>query len=161
MDLINLIAGGVIGVICSGIWSIIKGFFAGRKGELSGSWHQIIPRQDNEPEKLDLVRCKHTNSRVYGTITRLNPSNQVEKEWEFEAKLRNDLFFGVFWPKDSSINPGSYGTLQLQIINVNSLKGFYVKHLKVAAETKNQVNAELKPIQFEWEKLPRKKRVLY
>ena len=121
-----------------------------RKGVFTGKWDQLIKAQHDEPEKHDLVLCKHVGETIRGTIRRKNPTDQEFKSWMFQGQVRGSLVFVTFWAKDSAKNPGSYGTIQLHIIDEKHLKGFYVK-LKVTA-AQDKFTGELQKIQLDWQR---------
>lgn len=145
--------GSVIGALLIWLSENISRSLRTRRGELSGLWYQIIPQHGTEPNKIDRVECKQINDRLTGNISRIFPPNQRFKEWEFEAKTKRNLLFGTFWSRDTSKNPGSYGTLQLNIIDEKHLEGFYVRLLTVAAEEGTPVfTNKLERIPFSWKK---------
>lgn len=124
-----------------------------RRGNLSGTWYQVIPSWEGEPEKLDLVECVHYRDTITGKIRRLKPENQRYKSWEFTTKIRRNLIFGIFLSDDVRKNPGSYGTLQLNMLNENHLQGFYVR-LTVSPLSPNEATFtdELRRIPFQWKR---------
>ncbi len=97
------------------------------RGNLSGTWYQLIPPSGNEPKKMDLIECIHEGDTLTGKIKRLEPQDQRFKSWEFTIKVRQNFAFGFFWADNVRVNPGSYGTLQLNMLNETHLQGFYVK----------------------------------
>ena len=60
---------------------------------------------------------------------------------------------GLFWTKDPVKNPTSNGTLQLSIIDSNSLKSFYVRLQTQISKEEYSVSRTLTPIKFEWERI--------
>jgi len=119
------VGGSIIGALAVVIYRDIKDMTLARKGDLTGKWEQIIPAQSGEPEKLDIVDCKHIGNKLKGCIVRVSPADQSEKHWNFEAKITHDVVYGTYWPLNPSKNPRSYGTIQLDVIDVNQLKGYY------------------------------------
>ena len=153
-----------IGAIFFSIGAFLLGFLICRispwiytkvlKGNLSGTWYQKIPSWGNEPEKLDLVECVHHGDTMSGKIRRLKPEDQRYKSWEFAMKVRRSLIFGIFLSDDLRKNPGSYGTLQLNMLDENHLQGFYVR-LAVFSSSPSEptFTDELRQIPFHWERV--------
>lgn len=119
-----------------------------RKGVFSGEWEELILAQHGEAEKHDQVTCKHVGNTVSGSIRRQHPTDQTHKNWRFQGHVRGSLIFVTFWATDAAKNPGSYGTIQLHMINEKQLKGFYVKLIVTASQDK--FTGELKQVHVEW-----------
>jgi len=145
------IGGGIIGVFVGLLAQEAFKYLRSRRGILTGTWSQIIEPQKGEPFKRDLVRCHHIGSDLRGTIERIEPNDQ--KRWMFQGKRIGNLVFVTFWRSNQLRNPGSYGTIQLNVINENDLRGFYVK-LIVTAGQKN-FSGELQDFLLQWKRLSR------
>jgi hypothetical protein len=126
------------------------GWWKARPGVLTGEWKQHIPTEHGEPEKVDQVTCKHIGKNLSGHIKRIQPPDQTSKEWYFSGQIRGPLVFMTFWATDAATNPGSYGTIQLNMIDDNTFKGFYVK---LIVTTKNErFTGQLRQCHLEWKR---------
>jgi hypothetical protein len=123
------IVGSVIATVTGVSYRCLVDYIKSRRGVLTGSWIQRIPAQKGQPAKMDRVNCRHIGSCFTGDIQRVEPSEQKHKQWQFSGQLRGSLVFMTFWTTDLARNPGSYGTIQLNMIDDAHLWGFYVKRV--------------------------------
>jgi hypothetical protein len=136
--------GGVVGFLLKEIIAYVKG----RKGPLTGVWEQTI--SEGTITKRDYVKCRQIGDNLKGKIERKEPIDQVSKKWKFQAQIRGSMLFGIFWATDLKRNPGSYGTLQLHMMNQSKLEGFYVKTTTTLEGSK--IIVQLKKIPFSWQR---------
>jgi hypothetical protein len=149
------IVGGIIGVFIGVLAQQAFQYIRSRRGILTGSWSQIIDAQKGEPFKRDLVRCRHSGSELRGTIERIEPKDQSYKRWTFRGKNIGNLVFVTFWTGDQVKNPGSYGTIQLNVINENDLRGFYVK--LIVTPSQKQFSGVLQDFSLQWKRSSRQR----
>lgn len=150
LQLLWAFVGGVFGILLPPLWE----FVASRRGELTGTWRQIIPPFEGEPEKLANVKLRQVGDRLKGTTHRTAPRLEFEQEWKVEARMKRGFAFGMYWPKDTARLPGSYGTLQFKIVDENRLEGFYVRVRMEPEAGNNQTRFRecLKTIPIQWER---------
>jgi len=120
---------GILGAIGAVIVTKIWKDWQYRRGVLTGEWEQIIYNDAGDIKKKDLVILKHNHftQKIIGKIHREFPDKESKKEWVFEGIIRGNILFMLFWANDVSINPKSYGTIQLNEINESNLTGFYIR----------------------------------
>lgn len=147
------IGGGIIGVLVGVLAQEGFLYLRSRRGILTGTWSQIIDAQKGEPFKHDLLRCRHFGSDLRGTIERIEPKDQDYKRWTFRGKRIGNLVFVTFWTSDQVKNPASYGTIQLNVINENDLRGFYVKLIVTPGQ--KQFSGDLQDFSLQWKRSPR------
>lgn len=148
-----------LGAATTFILKIVWDYFRSSKGEYTGTWQQIIPPYQNEPEKIAIVKIKQLGDKLICKTVRTVPKLEFKQEWRFECRIKRNLIFGIYWPKDGSRIPGSYGTLQFHIVNDNLFEGFYVR-----AQHNSSLNAErqfvdkLNTIPLKWERVHNSKK---
>lgn len=142
------IVGSLLGALVVLLIKEVLSYLKSRKGVFTGEWDQIIPAQQGEPAKHDLVHCQHIGRNIEGKIERLQPKEQRYKNWRFQGQVRSQVLFVTFWTTNEAKNPGSYGTIQLNIITETQLSGFYVKLIVAALE--ERFTGQLKKFQLEW-----------
>lgn len=120
---------GILGAIAAVIVTKLWKDWQYRRGELTGEWKQIIYDKTGNIKKTDSISLKHNHfsKKISGKICRKSPDEESKKEWLFEGIIRGNILFMIFWSKDVSINPGSYGTIQLNEVNESNLTGFYIR----------------------------------
>jgi hypothetical protein len=143
------IVGSLIGVPLGLLAQEIIAYIKSRKGPLTDEWEQIIDA--GGIAKRDRVRCRQIGDRLEGTIERVEPADQKYKMWRFQARIRGAMLFGMFWATDLKKNPGSYGTLQLHMIDYSTLEGFYVK--STTTPEKSKFIGQLKEFHFKWHRV--------
>ena len=144
------IAGSIVGAVVAIIIKELVTYIKSRRGKLSGEWYQIIYDEKGEEVKRDIVTCRHIGNKIEGEIRRIYPLGQSYKRWKFEGQVRERLFFGIFWTTDEIKNPNSYGNLQHNIIDANTMEGFYIKLILTSDGT--QITQQLKPTPFNWKR---------
>jgi hypothetical protein len=147
------IGGGIIGVVVGMLTQEVFLYFRSRRGILTGTWSQIIDAQKGELFKRDLVKCLHFGSDIKGTIKRIEPECQNYKRWKFRGKRIGNLVFVTFWTDDQINNPLSYGTIQLNVIDENDLRGFYARLVVTLGQ--KQFSGELEDFVLQWKRLPK------
>lgn len=143
------IVGSLIGVPLGLLAQELIAHLKSRKGPLTDEWDQII--DEGGVTKRDRVHCRQIGDRLEGTIERVEPADQKYKTWRFQARIRGSMLFGMFWATDLKKNPGSYGTLQLHMIDYSTLEGFYVK--STTTLNKSRFIGQLKEFHFKWHRV--------
>ncbi|MHB8595433.1 MAG: hypothetical protein ACYDER_01330 [Ktedonobacteraceae bacterium] len=99
-----------------------------RSGFLTGEWEQVIYDTKGVTEtRKDRVIVRHEDNVVKGHVNRLEPIDQRFKSWDLSGRIEGHMLFCTFWSTDLKKNPGSYGTVQLHMINQSRFTGFYLK----------------------------------
>ncbi len=119
-------------------------------GNLAGLWWQAIPAHGDEPYKLDAIDLHPRGEDLSGDLSRVIPTIQSSRRWEFVGKVRGSLIFGMFFTKTPDVNALSYGTIQLHRINEAGTiwEGFYVR-LEIDASGGSWLE-RLEPIPMSW-----------
>lgn len=146
------IVGSILGTVGGLFYSDLRDWVRMRRGVLTGDWDQVIPAQNNQPEKKDHVECRHVGDSISGDIHRVTPTNEKNKSWGFEGRVRGDLIFLVFWTTNEKDNPGSYGTIQLHRMPDGFCEGHYERW--VLSTDRNQFTGKFQEAQLKW--LPRR-----
>jgi hypothetical protein len=144
------LVGALLGIVLKPIWDLL----ASRRGEFTGEWTQTIPAFEGEPEKIAIVKIRHSGDRLYGRTERTVPRLEFVQRWKVDARIKRGLVFGIYWPEDSSKLPGSYGTLQFKIQHENKFEGFYVRVRSNEGQGLNEFRENLKTIPIRWERHP-------
>ncbi len=120
---------GALGAIAAVIVTRMWKDWQYKRGELTGTWEQIIYDKDHNITKKDIVNLKHNHftKKIEGKIKREIPKDHCRKEWIFQGIIRGNMLFMIFWSSDVSVNPGSYGTIQLNEVHEGKLTGFYIR----------------------------------
>jgi hypothetical protein len=110
-DLISWVGGALVGIALTWGFDAIRAIWLGRRGPMRGIWWQSIPVFDDQPQKLDKVKCRHTGNSVSAGIRRTEPDYEVNRAWKFEGRIQGNLLYGIFFSHNAS--DLSYGTIQL------------------------------------------------
>lgn len=91
----NFILGVIASLIATLIGYIIKKviiYFQNKSG-ICGNWNSIIYDDNGNVIKRDEIVLKHNKKtgRVYGTMTRNFPYEQIHRKWTFEGILNGDV----------------------------------------------------------------------
>jgi hypothetical protein len=146
---LGLFAGALVGIYA--IAGEIAGYIISKsKYGMNGEWEQIIPAQNGDPRRIDLVRCKHSGENVSGVIQRLDPPpepGERRKQWNFQGKKKDMFVFLIYWTRERRL---SYGTIQL-LDFTTKLSGNYVK--LVPDNTSHPTKLLPKLFDIEWRKM--------
>jgi hypothetical protein len=142
-----------LGALLAFAFKTIWKYFQSSKGEFTGTWKQTIPPYQSEPEKIATVKVKHIGDKIICTTLRTSPKLQFDQAWKVEGRIKRGLIFGIYWPKDSSKLPGSYGTLQFHIIDENLFDGYYVRANAQKVNASGQFVEKLNFIPIKWERV--------
>lgn len=144
------VVASIVGAILYTQAQALVKYFQSRKGTLAGEWDQIIEDpKTKQIIKRDRIKCRNIKDKLWGTIERLEPADEHNKRWKFEARKKGNMIFGTFWAADLKNNE-SYGTIQHHMVNRSRLEGFYVK-LEVDIQ-KGKLVSTLKEIPFRWQR---------
>lgn len=144
----NIVA-SVLGAAVFSLLAATIQFVRYRTGELAGTWDQQVLDENGVVAKLDEVRCRHYGTHIKGTIRRIDPIDQQSKRWRFYGEVRHKLLFCIYFTTSAKKNPGSYGTIQLHILNNGLLEGFYVR-IKETADDEMKLASELSRVRLKW-----------
>jgi hypothetical protein len=118
-------------------------------GPIAGKWVQTIYKYNGEPKRVDEVKCYQRGNNVYGTIKRIEPSDQKEKQWKFLGIYLNGTLFSVYFPKNR--NRISYGSWLLKV-DRKTCEGIYRKY-KLQSNDVSEISMKLVDTPFEWTKV--------
>jgi hypothetical protein len=103
---------------------------------------------NDQPQKLDKVKCRHSGNVVTAQIQRRMPSSDTGRMWHFEGRAQGNLLYGIFFSRNEA--DLSYGTIQLHKHDEFGLiwKGTYSR-LRLRSEEESWVEY-LPHIPLEW-----------
>jgi hypothetical protein len=110
-DVISWVGGGVVGVAFTWSLTALRTAWQGQRGPLRGVWWQCVPPFNDQPQKLDKVKCRHSGNVVTAQIQRRTPSIETGRMWHFEGRAQRNLLYGIFFSYNEA--DLSYGTIQL------------------------------------------------
>lgn len=145
--LIDALIGALVAIVLQEVFA----YWRGRSGFLAGRWDETLYDKQGNVAKIDRIVVQHHGNVVKGRIRRLNPVDQSFKRWRFYGRIEGNLLFGVFWSTDLRRNPGSYGTIQLHMLNQSRFTGFYVR-LDVASDLTG-ISETMSRLKLEWERV--------
>jgi hypothetical protein len=121
------IVGSILGAIAVLLLQQALSYFKARRGFHTGEWEQVIYDADGKAEKRDRVTIHHEGETFKGLMRRLEPVDQSFRSWHLLGRIESNMIFCIYWSTNFRVNPGSYGTIQLHMINHWDFTGFYVK----------------------------------
>lgn len=107
-DVLSWVGGGVVGVALTWSLSAIRTAWQGQRGPLRGVWWQSIPPFHDQPQKLDMVKCRNSGKAVTAHIQRKEPVAEASRNWHFEGRAQGNLLYGIFYSRDASDNDLKY-----------------------------------------------------
>jgi hypothetical protein len=140
----SVVAAAVVAVVVA-LWRKYRSGF----GAFAGEWDQLIPAYRDEPEKKDIVQCRHRGATVHGIIRRVAPAEQNWKVWRFVGRVRENVVAMCFWSEDQIQD--SFGTILLVHSGEHKYQGHYTK-LRPAERRIDRVVDERASIPFTWHK---------
>jgi hypothetical protein len=126
-------------------------YWRGRSGFLAGTWDETLYDKQGNIAKIDRLVLRHHGNIIKGKIRRLQPPDQTFKRWQLYGRIEGNLLFGIFWSTDLKRNPGSYGTMQLHMLNQSSFTGFYVR-LDIASNQAG-ISETMTRLKLEWKRI--------
>lgn len=112
MNWSELLAGGVIGALLSGVlqYFVMRAYdyWESLKGEWHGTWYEVLPSYQGLPERWDLLSLTQRGNRVRGTAKRIVPVDEKKRRWKFEGYASGNKLIGFFYLTNLKIDPSSY-----------------------------------------------------
>jgi hypothetical protein len=141
------VAGGLVVLFIQ--WA--SGRIQERGAPFTGTWYATIYDDAGVPIKRDIVDVRQRGERLEGTIRRKVPIDQHEKKWQFRARCRSNVIFGMFWSLDTGIV--SFGTFTLRYADDGEYHGFYMRHLSKETALGTHEDKILR-IRYDWSRKP-------
>lgn len=110
-DILSWVGGGVVGVALTWALNGARAAWQGQRGPLRGIWWQHIPHFHDQPQKLDMIKCRNSGKSVTAHIQRKEPADEAHRNWNFEGRAQGNLLYGIFYSRNAS--DLSYGTILL------------------------------------------------
>ena len=152
---ISLIFWRIVSSIIGGISVLLfqqgLAYFQARRGFLTGEWEQLIFDIDGKVEKRDRITIHHAGDTFKGLVRRLEPIDQSYRSWHLLGRIEGNMIFCIYWSTNFRLNPGSYGTIQLHMINHWDFTGFYVK--LVVADKLTEFSEAFASTRLQWKRI--------
>lgn len=103
MDFILGIAMSLIAAIIMGLAQIAHRRTREVSAPYSGVWEDEIFDAAGDAIKRDRFEFRQYGEVLSGDITRIYPGNQNHRQYGFTGRIRDGVFFAVFWSLDPSI----------------------------------------------------------
>jgi hypothetical protein len=105
-------------IAIGGVWvrgtGVVGGWFLERRGEIRGTWYEILAPCDDKPERIDIVKLHQRGQRIHGHIERLRPEKTGSNaKWRFAGYVHGNVVVCVFFTTTPKNDPSSYGVINM------------------------------------------------
>jgi len=114
MEYTLLILGILIGVILTFIIKYLSNNLFQQNEEMSGVWFEILHAYDGLNERWDKLIIEQRGNRLKGAISRISPSPESDRKWEFVGYIHGLYIVGIYYIINTNEDSTSYGTIILK-----------------------------------------------